>query len=295
MKNGIDFFSFDTCLDDKFALLEAEFGLTGFGIVVKLYQKIYGERGYYVEWTNEVALLFGHRNGLGGNVVSEITSAAIKRGIFDSTMYEKYGILTSMGIQKRYFEAVSRRKIVEIDKRYLLVDCAQILKNVNIIWKNVDISAENVDISEHSKGKERKEKESMKDTDVSFSPEPENSASGPPPVIALPLNDNTEYEVPQKDFDSWVSLYPAVDVMQQLRNMKGWLQANPDRRKTRRGINRFISGWLSREQDRGGARPAAQAARPMSQGQAQGDQVLAALREMYEQADGGMPPMEMGG
>ena len=248
MKNGIDFFSFDTCLDDKFALLEAEFGLTGFGIVVKLYQKIYGERGYYVEWTNEVALLFGHRNGLGGNVVSEITSAAIKRGIFDSTMYEKYGILTSMGIQKRYFEAVSRRKIVEIDKRYLLIDCAQILKNVNIIWKNVDISAENVDISEHSKGKESKV--NIKDTNVSFSPEPENSVSEEQAVITLLLNDKTEYAVPQKDFESWVELYPAVDVMQELRNMKGWLQANPDRRKTRRGINRFINTWLSKRQDR---------------------------------------------
>ena len=51
----------------------------------------------------------------------------------------------------------------------------------------------------------------------------------------------------------WASLYPAVDVIQQFRNMKGWLKANPTRRKTKRGINKFINGWLSKEQDR--ARP----------------------------------------
>ncbi len=33
--------------------------------------------------------------------------------------------------------------------------------------------------------------------------------------------------------------------------MRGWLLSNKDRRKTRRGISRFITSWLSREQDRG--------------------------------------------
>jgi len=51
-------------------------------------------------------------------------------------------------------------------------------------------------------------------------------------------------------------LYPAVDVEQELWEMRGWLIANPDRRKTLRGIKRFITGWLSREQDRAGRRGA---------------------------------------
>ena len=249
MKNGIDYFSFDTCLDDKFELIEAEFGLTGFAVVVKLFQKIYGGKGYYCEWTNEVALLFGSRTGAGGNVVSEIVSASIKRGIFDSAMYEKYGILTSVGIQKRYFEAVSRRKIVEIDQRYLLLTYAQISKYGNISSKNGSIFAENDDISKQSKEKESKGKESIEDTDVSSCPEPEKPVSEPP-VIALTLNDKSEYPVTQGDVDAWRELYPAVDVMQQLRSMKGWIQSNPGRRKTRTGIRRFINAWLSKEQNR---------------------------------------------
>ena len=71
-KSGVDYFPLDDTLNDNFKLIEAEFGLTGFGVVVKLYQKIYGGRGYYTEWTNEVALLFAREIGLGGNAVSEI-------------------------------------------------------------------------------------------------------------------------------------------------------------------------------------------------------------------------------
>ena len=68
--------------------------------------------------------------------------------------------------------------------------------------------------------------------------------------ICLPLNDGTVYSVPTKDVEEWTKLYPAVDVDQELRNMRGWLMANKQKRKTRRGINTFINGWLSREQDK---------------------------------------------
>ena len=74
IKNGLDYFPMDVVCNDKIELIEAEFGLTGFATVVKLFQKIYGERGYYCEWTDEVALLFGKKNGLGSNVVSEIVA-----------------------------------------------------------------------------------------------------------------------------------------------------------------------------------------------------------------------------
>lgn len=77
-----------------------------------------------------------------------------------------------------------------------------------------------------------------------------------PAAIKLPLNDNSEYDVPKSFADEMAQLYPAVDVMQQLNAMKGWLIGNPSKRKTRAGIKRFITSWLAREQDRG--RPAAQ-------------------------------------
>ncbi len=83
-----------------------------------------------------------------------------------------------------------------------------------------------------------------------------NPISATPPavsddaVIRLPLNDGAEHEVKKADVAKWTGLYPAVDVMGELRKMLGWLDANPKNRKTRGGIGRFIAGWLSREQDR---------------------------------------------
>lgn len=159
-KSGLEYFPLDVVLDDKFELIEAEFGLTGFAVIVKLFQKIYGGQGYYCEWTNEVALLFAKRIGLGGSVVSEIVAASIKRGIFSQELYDKYNILTSPGIQERYFDAVIRRKKVEVKKEYLLIKHTQNFKNVVISSENVNIFQKNADISKQSKVEESKVKES---------------------------------------------------------------------------------------------------------------------------------------
>lgn len=80
----------------------------------------------------------------------------------------------------------------------------------------------------------------------------EPQAASAPPVIGLPLNDGTEFPVSVEQLHEWKGLYPAVDVMQQLRSMRGWLDANPKRRKTIRGIKAFVVRWLSKEQDQGG-------------------------------------------
>ncbi len=255
-KSGIDWFPLDVALDKKFELIEAEFGLTGFGVIVHLLQEIYGKEGYYIEWTEEVALLFARRCGLGGSVVSEIIEASIRRGMFDKEIYDKYHCLTSRGIQKRYFEAVSRRKILEVDFNILLVDYTQICPNVNISSKNVNILSKNVNISKQSRvEKSRVEKSRVEDIRA----EP---CAASTPVLSLPLVDKTAYPVTQADIDKWSSLYPAVDVLSEIRKMVGWCDANPAKRKTRNGILKFITSWLAKEQDRGGSRNAQ--SRPIS-------------------------------
>lgn len=156
LKSGADYFPLDTQMDDKIELIEAEFGLVGFAIVVKLWQKIYAGRGYYCEWNEEVALLFAKKNVVGCNVVSEIISASIRRGIFDSSMYDKYKILTSKGIQRRYLEMTSRRTEIELDKRYLLIDVPKNSVIVYINGVNVDNNSKNENNNSQSKVKESK-------------------------------------------------------------------------------------------------------------------------------------------
>jgi hypothetical protein len=69
----------------------------------------------------------------------------------------------------------------------------------------------------------------------------------------LPLNDGTLFEITDAMVAEWQELYPAVDVEQQCRNMKGWCIGNPTRLKSPKGILRFINSWLDREQNKGGS------------------------------------------
>lgn len=76
-----------------------------------------------------------------------------------------------------------------------------------------------------------------------------------PTVIQLILNDKSFYPITQEQVDHWKELFPNVNVLQQLRNMVSWLESNPTKRKTKRGILKFVNAWLSREQDKGGNKP----------------------------------------
>ena len=72
--------------------------------------------------------------------------------------------------------------------------------------------------------------------------------------IGLQLNDKSLFPIFDDDLDKWRDLYPAVNVEQELRNMVGWIDGNPTKRKTKSGIKKFINSWLSKEQDQGGRR-----------------------------------------
>lgn len=87
---------------------------------------------------------------------------------------------------------------------------------------------------------------------------PEPSAKTPVPdgespvFITIPTNrTGEEFEVRQDYVDQMQELYQAVDVQAQLREMKAWSLSNPTKRKTLKGMPRFINSWLSRAQDRG--------------------------------------------
>ena len=163
--NALRYFTLDCHMDDSIKLLESEFGLKGFAVIIKLYQKIYGDEGYYCKWNQDVELLFAaslstDREPIGGGFVSEVIKGCLRRGVFDKGMYEKYGILTSRGIQNRYLEAARRRTSAKLINEYLLVKVDPKFKNVSIISKNVDIFEKNVSNSRQRKVKESKEKES---------------------------------------------------------------------------------------------------------------------------------------
>ena len=67
------------------------------------------------------------------------------------------------------------------------------------------------------------------------------------------LNNGDTYTPEQADIIQWEKTYPAINVYQELNAMESWLDANPTRRKTPKGIKRFVNSWLARAQDKGGS------------------------------------------
>jgi len=74
-------------------------------------------------------------------------------------------------------------------------------------------------------------------------------------VCSFSLNDNSLFYLHQDQFSKWIELYPAVNIESELRKIIGWLDANPSKRKTRKGFMRFANGWISKQQDKGGNLP----------------------------------------
>ena len=136
----------------------------------------------------------------------------------------------------------------------VLTEAASVCHDMPDKNKNIDIDT-NIDTDTETEKDSEREKEEEKDgegeEEYDYCSEPPSAVSELP-VEEIPLNDGRMYPLFRKDVDEYARLYPAVDIGQELRNIRGWCMANPERRKTKRGVNRFINGWLSKAQDKGG-------------------------------------------
>jgi hypothetical protein len=72
------------------------------------------------------------------------------------------------------------------------------------------------------------------------------------PLISKKSEPQVEFDIYQPVIDDWAESYPAVNVIQELRNIRQWNLANPARRKTKAGILRHINTWLADKQNKGG-------------------------------------------
>ena len=73
-------------------------------------------------------------------------------------------------------------------------------------------------------------------------------------VIRIPLQGGREFEITPEFYAELDSIYSAVDTLQTLREIRGWCLGNPSRRKTGRGVKRFIVSWFAREQEKYGGK-----------------------------------------
>ena len=96
---------------------------------------------------------------------------------------------------------------------------------------------------------EPKEKEKVKEKDKDKVKVSSSVVHLPPlpPIITLPCKADEEYIVTQGEYEEMTDTYPTLDVMGELRAMKGWLIGNKNKLKLKDDIPKFMYGWLNDE------------------------------------------------
>lgn len=129
------------------------------------------------------------------------------------------------------------------------------------------------------------------DKKTSLKATPQNSK----PLLGILLKTGDEFYIYNSDIAQWKETFPNVNIMQELREIRQWNIDNPGKRKTKAGIRRHISGWLSDEQDKGNAGENSQGAPPRGDNRKSWEtacdddveKIVAEAREKFGNQDGG--------
>jgi hypothetical protein len=106
-------------------------------------------------------------------------------------------------------------------------------------------SRENRD-KKRTRGEERREEEKKEEA----------------PEVAIPLDDGTDHLVYPADLNEFRSAYPRIDPLGECRKARAWCLSNAANRKTRRGVGKFLNGWMARAQKDAEAKPQSHADKP---------------------------------
>lgn len=171
IKNGLDYFPLDVDFfeDEKIEAISGEFGLKGEIATIKLLCAIY-RNGYFILWDELLKMkLLKNLPGISPELLDRIVYRLVLWGFFDKNLFDSVKVLTSKGIQDRFFCATKRRKSSSKDDQYLLIDVDNNLlekepKGVIAYSNGVNVYNNPVESellhakSTQSKGKERKKK-----------------------------------------------------------------------------------------------------------------------------------------
>ena len=126
LKDGVDYFPKDTDFyaDDKVRLLRAEFGSKGMYLLDYILCDLYGKNGYFIKWDKNKCYLVSDGAGCGCSpeFVAEFISGCIRCSFFDKRVFEMFGALTSVGIQRRFIRMLNSRENFTFIEEYFLLD-----------------------------------------------------------------------------------------------------------------------------------------------------------------------------
>lgn len=133
VKHGIDSFPLDVGFysDIKIRKITMACGSQSASIIICLLCNIYRNNGYYMLFDNEALFVIAEECGVSEDIVKDVVDKALQVGFFSNELFEKFNILTSCGIQKRFYIATYQRKERVFNEDYLIyhaknkVDCTK--------------------------------------------------------------------------------------------------------------------------------------------------------------------------
>lgn len=154
---SVDIFDGDKKIDK---LLNAK-GWKGFGIYFFLCQRAYKTNGYYYEWGYDDCATTARKMGGGINsgTVKETVDYCLQVDLFDKRLFEEWGVLTSRGIQRRFWTVLSERRSKTVYQEYWLLKSEECKGLVKVSLKsdmqptNNDLQATNTDMPPIKKSK----------------------------------------------------------------------------------------------------------------------------------------------
>lgn len=138
IKTGLTYFPFDVDFfnDEKIEAISGEFGIKGEIVAIKLLTAIY-RNGYFIEWSELLQMkMLKSSPSITKDLLVEIVQRLVRWNFFDEGLFNSEKILTSKGIQKRYFEAMKRNRLSD-SLPFLLVSVTETRQNVAKTRQNV--------------------------------------------------------------------------------------------------------------------------------------------------------------
>jgi len=159
-KRGLDYFSHDTnaSTSREVEYLEAQHGLIGYAIYLKILEKVYGHEGYFLPWTEIDQAIFAKRLNIQKSEMDAIIETCFDIGLFSRWVYDANHVLTSAGIQRRFLQATEKRIKQTIKPEHIIKE------NISDAETNQKAEKKQVSASEstQSKVKESKEEKRIK-------------------------------------------------------------------------------------------------------------------------------------
>ena len=215
-KQGLSYFPKDVDFYNDYKIMDLleKYGPIGVTVYDVILTEIY-RNGYYLEKPIDrvaanVARIIGSK-WVQKRLVSQVILDCGEIGLLETTLLQ-HGVMTSVGIQRRYSTVTARNKVNK-DKYWLIDESGQPLLNapqINETVAETDISdAETPVIEPEIPQKESKENKTKQKKKICQEPQ---SSPDRPPVFRLMLLDGSDYKVYQEEIDRYRELYPAIDV-----------------------------------------------------------------------------------